>query len=225
MNTKTIELVRIITFLLQRPCILSSFLLFFLIFNKNFLSFSDTDFEDALIAKTFIFQFINSYISLIYIAFLKPFLLDTDPCVNASCMQELQTTLGTIFITQLTLGNLTELGIPLFNYAWSLRERNDAVDEVRRANQGEIDPLMQQDLSEVERAFLMPSYDHLLGTFDDYAELVIQFGYCTMFICAFPLATVMSFANNYVELRVDSWKLCRIMRRPEPKSQEDIGTW
>jgi hypothetical protein len=46
-----------------------------------------------------------------------------------------------------------------------------------------------------------------------------------MFVAAFPLATVMSFVNNYIEMRIDAWKLCQISRRPEPRSAEDIGTW
>lgn len=28
-----------------------------------------------------------------------------------------------------------------------------------------------------------------------------------------------------IELRVDAWKLCQQCRRPEPRSNEDIGTW
>eukprot|EP01031_Cornospumella_fuschlensis_P012781 gene12781-15625_t len=36
---------------------------------------------------------------------------------------------------------------------------------------------------------------------------------------------IMSFISNYVELRVDAWKLCQQCRRPEPRSAEDIGTW
>lgn len=98
-------------------------------------------------------------------------------------------------------------------------------------------------------------YHVMLGTFDDYAEMIIQFGYATMFVAAFPLAAAMSFVNNYIgawcwvvliyvrccgfaqssvhslliiriaEIRVDGWKLCQICRRPEPRSAEDIGTW
>lgn len=32
---------------------------------------TDTEYEDNLIAKTFMFQFVNSYASLVYIAFIK----------------------------------------------------------------------------------------------------------------------------------------------------------
>lgn len=30
---------------------------------------------------------------------------------------------------------------------------------------------------------------------------------------------------NLTEIRVDAWKLCQLMRRAEPRSAEDIGTW
>lgn len=46
-----------------------------------------------------------------------------------------------------------------------------------------------------------------------------------MFVAAFPLAALISFVSNYIEIRVDAWKLCQQCRRPEPRSAEDIGTW
>jgi hypothetical protein len=175
---------------------------------------TDTEYEDALIAKTFAFQFVNSFASLFYIAFIKPFMQQFDACVG-SCMLELQTTLGTIFITRLAVGNLTELGVPLITSYLKTREKSLA------APVGDA----KLELSEVERIFAMPVYDVMLGTFDDYAEMIIQFGYTTMFVAGFPLAPLMSIVNNYVEIRVDAWKLCQLCRRPEPRSCEDIGTW
>lgn len=56
------------------------------------------------------------------------------------------------------------------------------------------------------------------------AEHVIQFGYVTLFVVAFPLAPLLAFANNYVELRVDAFKLVHNCCRPDPEGAQDIGT-
>mmetsp|Transcript_13981 Transcript_13981/g.20923 ORF Transcript_13981/g.20923 Transcript_13981/m.20923 type:complete len:715 (-) Transcript_13981:269-2413(-) len=170
---------------------------------------TDTEYEDALISKTFIFQFVNSYAPLFYIAFVKPFIPTIDSCIG-SCLGELQTNLGTIFLTRLAVGNITEVALPAFQSKQSLKAQGAGSDI---------------EMSEVEKAFYQKEYHVMLGTFEDYAEMVIQFGYTTMFVAAFPLATVMSFVNNYIEIRVDAWKLCQVCRRPEPRSAEDIGTW
>ena len=57
------------------------------------------------------------------------------------------------------------------------------------------------------------------------AEHVIQFGYVTLFVVAFPLAPMLAFVNNYVELRVDAFKLVHNCVRPDPMGAQDIGTW
>lgn len=210
---------------------------------------TDTEYEDALIAKTFSFQFVNSYASLFYIGFIKPFIPLIDPCANLNCMGELQTTLGTIFLMRVTIGNVTELGIPMMATFYKHRQKEaqakermqksgvndlrsvpafseDGVDLGEIVGRDQLEVMeAKADLSEVENAYLMPAYDVMLGTFEDFAEMAIQFGYTTMFVAAFPLATVLSLVNNYVEIRVDAWKLCQLMRRAEPRSAEDIGTW
>merc|ERR1711998_316842 len=63
------------------------------------------------------------------------------------------------------------------------------------------------------------------GLFRDYAEMIQQFGYASLFVTCFPLAPVLSLANNYLEIRIDANKLCCGTRRPIPKGAEDIGTW
>ena len=63
---------------------------------------------------------------------------------------------------------------------------------------------------------MLEQYDVLMGTFGDYLEMVIQFGYATLFSAAFPLAPLLALANNYVEIRVDAWKISQQSRRVEP---------
>ena len=71
------------------------------------------------------------------------------------------------------------------------------------------------DISEIEQTNALEDYNVMLGTFEDYAELIILYGYGTMFIAAFPLATVLSLLSNYIEIRIDAWKLCQQCKRPE----------
>lgn len=123
---------------------------------------TDTEYEDALIAKTFVFQFVNSFASLFYIAFIKPFMTTIDPC-KGNCMIELQTglgkcrslcllrdsliccdMLGTIFLTRLLTSSLLQVSIPYINKR--LREKS----ETKGAK--------LSDLSHVEREFIMVSH-------------------------------------------------------------------
>ena len=78
-----------------------------------------------------------------------------------------------------------------------------------------------------EAQFQMAVYDDgkSKGLFRDYAEMVQQFGFASLFVTCFPLAPSLAVANNYLEIRIDGVKLCQGTRRPEPKGAEDIGTW
>lgn len=59
----------------------------------------------------------------------------------------------------------------------------------------------------------------------DYAEMVTQFGYVTIWSIVWPLAPIFAFINNYVELRADALKLCHHVRRPVGDRVETIGSW
>lgn len=58
-----------------------------------------------------------------------------------------------------------------------------------------------------------------------YACPSSQFGYATLFATSFTLAPLMAAVNNYVEIRVDGWKISMLSRRPFPQGAEDIGQW
>jgi len=44
------------------------------------------------------------------------------------------------------------------------------------------------------------------GLFYEYLEMVIQYGFITIFVCAFPLAPLLAFLNNILEMRLDAKK-------------------
>ena len=63
------------------------------------------------------------------------------------------------------------------------------------------------------------------GTFEDYLEMFIQFGYVILFSSAFPLAALCALLNNVIEIRSDAFKLCAIFQRPFGQRARNIGTW
>ncbi|KAJ1674597.1 hypothetical protein EV182_002950 [Spiromyces aspiralis] len=67
----------------------------------------------------------------------------------------------------------------------------------------------------------LPSYD----LYEDYAEMVSQFGYVTFFSIIWPFAPLCAFINNWIELRSDAVKICLTVRRPLPVRAETIGPW
>ena len=85
---------------------------------------TQSDFDDSLIVKGFLFQFINLFSSIIYIGFIKgkfvgypgnysSFLgLRPEECTNASCFVELATQLAVIMVGKQIIGNVQEILIP-----------------------------------------------------------------------------------------------------------------
>ena len=61
--------------------------------------------------------------------------------------------------------------------------------------------------------------------FEDYNEMILQFGFVTLFAANFPFIGILAFVSDLVEIRNDAYKLVYVMRRPAPKPCEDIGTW
>ena len=47
---------------------------------------------------------------------------------------------------------------------------------------GHFDEIARNEISEIEKTYMMPEYHVMLGTLEDYAEMAIQFGYTTMVI-------------------------------------------
>lgn len=52
---------------------------------------------------------------------------------------------------------------------------------------------------------------------------VLQFGFTTIFVAAFPLAPLLALLNNIIEIRLDAYKFVTQWRRPLASRAKDIG--
>eukprot|EP00622_Pseudochattonella_farcimen_P005744 FR741413.1.p1 GENE.FR741413.1~~FR741413.1.p1 ORF type:complete len:215 (+),score=27.33 FR741413.1:1-645(+) len=64
-----------------------------------------------------------------------------------------------------------------------------------------------------------------MGPFENYAEMILQFGYATLFAAAFPLAPAIAFLANHLEIRADLYSLGCMSTRAIPDGAQDIGSW
>ncbi|PSN41690.1 hypothetical protein C0J52_07713 [Blattella germanica] len=61
--------------------------------------------------------------------------------------------------------------------------------------------------------------------FYEQLEMVIQYGFVTLFVASFPLAPLLAFINNFVEVRVDAYNLLVNTRRSVPRKVRGLGAW
>ncbi|XP_028413837.1 anoctamin-8-like [Dendronephthya gigantea] len=113
-------------------------------------------------------------------------------------------------------------------------------DEIRRLVTETIIPFITENVSQwrIKRQFceihkmskvqeqaisdsVLEEYDQ----FDDYLEMVMQFGYVTLFASAFPLASAVGVVFLLIESRSDMFKLLFIYQRPKVLRTCDIGVW
>jgi len=58
-----------------------------------------------------------------------------------------------------------------------------------------------------------------------FRVLVIQYGFITIFVAAFPLAPLFALLNNIIEIRLDAYKLVTQFKRPVASRAVDIGVF
>jgi len=103
-------------------------------------------------------------------------------------------------------------------------------DCIRRVLTETIIPLVVQKLRKrknkaSEEAEAVDSDKEEIELFDDYLEMVIQYGYITLFASAFPFAAALSFVSNVIEMKSDGFKMSFLFKRPIVRRVRNIGTW
>ncbi|KAJ1410908.1 calcium-activated chloride channel-domain-containing protein [Ochromonadaceae sp. CCMP2298] len=98
---------------------------------------TDTIYEDSMIVKLFVFQFVNSYASFFFIAFIAGYLTTQDAadddakgqCGATTCMEPLSINLAIIFGTRLTLTNFLDIFLPYVAYKQKVKKETEGVED------------------------------------------------------------------------------------------------
>ncbi|KAL7831102.1 hypothetical protein SRHO_G00306040 [Serrasalmus rhombeus] len=181
------------------------------------------EYENKLTTKMFMFQFVNYYSSCFYVAFFKgKFVgypgnytymfgsqLRNEECDPGGCLIELTTQLVIVMAGKQLVGNIQEALLPLLRNWWISRKGRSHPEG--RYSRWEQD----HDLQNFSQ----------FGLFYEYLEMVIQFGFITLFVASFPLAPLLALFNNILEVRVDAWKFTTQFRRPVAAKARNIGAW
>ena len=176
-----------------------------------------------------------------------------DGAAKPSCLVELSNTLFVIFGSQVLVGNFTELLWPLIRLRlmWfkrrcckrtatsegtvpgatsgvgmgaPARPRRRSVATGHDGRGAAITLVGPRGETDAELQYAMEEYG-AVSLVDDYTEMVLQFGYVTLFVAVLPLAPLLALINNYLEIRIDAYRLCVVHRRPIPQSADGVALW
>jgi hypothetical protein len=166
---------------------------------------TDTMYEDSLIIKLFLFQFVNSYASFFFLAFIALYLQrsssDDDSvqgqCGATSCMYPLSINLAIIFGVRLTMTNFLDIFIPYVTYKMKIKKETEGVEDKSRLTPAEFD-------------YMLMEYNSMLDNIENYADTAIQYGFSLLFVTALPCAAFFSLVSNYFKSKLNLWKLVSV---------------
>ncbi|XP_072615333.1 anoctamin-9 isoform X6 [Vulpes vulpes] len=179
--------------------------------------------ESKFTTKFFTLQFFAHFSSLIYIAFILgringhpgksvrlAGLWKLEECHLSGCMMDLFLQMAIIMGLKQTLSNCAEYLGP-----WLAHKCRLMRFKLGRASG---DP----ELRDVQHNYLLNPVN-TFSLFDEFMEMMIQYGFTTIFVAAFPLAPLLALISNLVEIRLDAIKMVRLQRRLVPRKAKDIA--
>ncbi|XP_061891860.1 anoctamin-10 [Entelurus aequoreus] len=157
----------------------------------------ESAFQNHLTAKVLVFTFFNYFAVLFHIAFVK------------QDVPLLRKRLASLLIVSQLVNQLTEVVVPFLV---------DRFVSAPHRTESEDDP--QED--KFRNQITLPVFP---GLFAEYIELLVQFGYLSLFSCVYPLTAVLLLINNATEIRTDAYKICKLFRKPFSAPAANMGVW
>ena len=169
-------------------------------------------FERHVVIKLVLFEFVNTFLALFYIAFI---LQD---------ISQLKSQLFTQLIISQIVNQLQETVLPIVLKKPSPRRiMNKIAKKVKidckvECYHDKIECLeFIGDAQEIKHAMFNLERNPFESTHDDFMALWLQFGHVFLFSSVYPLAGFFALLNNIIDLRMDAYKLCKLMRKPTPR--------
>ncbi|TGZ67426.1 hypothetical protein CRM22_004804 [Opisthorchis felineus] len=204
---------------------------------------TQVEYDNSLTLKLYLLQFVNYYSSIFYIAFIQgttaavpgtdKSIVQSTGCDQGDCLFELFLQLVIIMVGKQLLNFIQETMMPVI---LRLIRRIRADCQRRKASTApetadQLEKKLHTEVKTRSDRLLACRSDYTLldpGTrplFDEYLEMMIQYGFITMFVPAFPLAPFFGMLNNLFEIRGDAKKFVNQYRRPVLERVGTIGIW
>ncbi|XP_062861317.1 anoctamin-1 [Trichomycterus rosablanca] len=191
---------------------------------------TEAAFEEHLILKAFLLKSMNAFAPVFYVAFFKGRFAGRpgdyvyvfkdfrmEECAPAGCLIEVCIQLGMIMLgKQLIQNNVFEIAIP------KLKKLYRAYKEEKDGGEKKKDKDPNRPRHRWELDYQLEPYG---GLNPEYMEMIIQYGFVTLFVASFPLAPVFALLNNVIEIRLDAAKFVTEIRRPDAVRAKEIGIW
>ena len=148
---------------------------------------TQTEYDDSLALKIYLFQFVNYYSSLFYIAFVKGkfpgyphkynriFGLRQEECGPGGCLMELFIQLTIIMVGKQIMNSILEIAYPFImqSYKKMSSEKNRTTITA--------EPVTLKSTNQWTSDFKLSAWTSM-SLFEEYLEMIIQFGFVTLFV-------------------------------------------
>ncbi|XP_073328488.1 anoctamin-1 [Pagrus major] len=192
------------------------------------------EFEERLIFKSFFLKSMNAFAPIFYVAFFKGRFAGRpgdyvyvfgdyrmEECAPPGCLIELCIQLSMIMLgKQLIQNNVFEVLIPKLKKMY--RTIQEEKGKKRAAENNEENEEEKRPKQQFDKDFTLEPFE---GVTPEYMEMIIQYGFVSLFVASFPLAPAFALLNNVIEIRLDAAKFVTEIRRPDAVRCKDIGIW
>ena len=174
---------------------------------------TQTEYNDALINKLFMFSFVNNFTPLFYLAYFRTLASKVgmwgseryvdEPCVG-DCMSQVSMQVAVLLVGTPLIKTLADNVLP------------QIIDKFKEKK------ILTWYESEKSEKAIDISHD---PTIHEYESKMLQYALVTLFACTMPLAPLIYYFLNKFDLRLDAGRLLIHGRRAVATRAEDIGQW